>query len=38
MLFLAPVAAAVESALACESASMFVAGAAAAVSIFSRRD
>ena len=41
MLFLAPVisvvGAAVESALACEAAQMFVGGAAAAASVFSQR-
>ena len=38
MFFLVPiVSAAVESALACEAASMFTAGAATAVSIFPRR-
>ena len=39
MFFLVPiVSAAVESALACEAASMFTAGASVAVSLFSRRD
>ncbi len=38
MFFMVPiVSAAVESALACEAASMFTAGAAVAVSIFPRR-
>ena len=37
MFFLPVVAAAVESALACESAAMFVAGASSASAVFSRR-